>query len=58
MNSYYESVRESIGYVEFQNSPTRCEPHWHQAVEILCACGEKAKVIGEIQKGEHTVSFR
>lgn len=29
-----------------------------KAVEILCACGEKAKVIGEIQKGEHTVSFR
>ena len=29
-----------------------------KAVEILCGCGEKAKVIGEIQKGEHTVSFR
>lgn len=29
-----------------------------KAVEILCACGEKAKRIGEIQKGEHTVSFR
>lgn len=41
MNSYYESVRESIGYVEFQNSPTRCEPHWHQAVEILCALDDE-----------------
>lgn len=29
-----------------------------KAVEILNAHGEKAKVIGEIKKGEHTVSFR
>ncbi|MBR6607979.1 MAG: phosphoribosylformylglycinamidine cyclo-ligase, partial [Oscillospiraceae bacterium] len=29
-----------------------------KAVEILTACGEKAKVIGEVKKGEHTVSFR
>ncbi len=29
-----------------------------KAVEILCGCGEKAKIIGEIQKGEHTVCFR
>lgn len=29
-----------------------------KAVEILCGCGEKAKIIGEIQKGEHTVLFR
>ena len=29
-----------------------------QAVEILCACGEQARVIGEVQAGEHTVCFR
>ncbi len=29
-----------------------------KAVQILCDCGEKAKIIGEIQKGEHTVCFR
>ena len=29
-----------------------------QAVEILRACGEQARVIGEVQAGEHTVCFR
>ena len=29
-----------------------------QAVEILRACGEQARVIGEVQAGEHTVRFR
>ena len=29
-----------------------------KAVEVLRSCGEKAKIIGEIQKGEHTVAFR
>ncbi|MDD3193378.1 MAG: phosphoribosylformylglycinamidine cyclo-ligase [Oscillospiraceae bacterium] len=29
-----------------------------KAVKILSGCGEKAKIIGEIQKGEHTVTFR
>ncbi len=29
-----------------------------KAVQTLCDCGEKAKIIGEIQKGEHTVRFR
>ena len=29
-----------------------------KAVEVLRSRGEKAKIIGEIQKGEHTVAFR
>ena len=29
-----------------------------QAVEILRACGEQARVIGEVQAGEHTVRFQ
>lgn len=36
MNSVYESRREAIRTVELQYNPTHCEPHWHQAVEIMC----------------------
>lgn len=40
MESFYESMRETIDYIEFQYRPTMCEPHWHQAVEILCALND------------------
>lgn len=37
MNSFYESLRETISNVEYMYGPTNCDPHWHQAVEILYA---------------------
>lgn len=41
MNSYYESVRESIGYVEFQNSPTRSNRTGIKRWRILCALDDE-----------------
>lgn len=61
MNSDYESLRTSKNYIELQCCPSLCQPHYHQAVEILVALehevytliNNKEKVI---QKGEICVA--
>ena len=37
MQSYYEAHREKITYIDFMETPSFCEPHFHSAVEILYA---------------------
>ena len=37
MHSFYETMREKITYIDFMESTSDCEPHFHSAVEILYA---------------------
>ena len=61
MQSYYEAHREKITYIDFMETPSFCEPHFHSAVEILYASeGEVDTFINgaprTIGKGEICIS--
>ena len=44
MDISYESIRTAINYIDIFHETTHCTPHYHQAVEILCADGAKVDI--------------
>lgn len=54
MDISYESFRTSINYIETIQTETDCDPHYHQAVEILYANGTDVDVL--LNGKEKTIS--
>lgn len=61
MHSDYEAFRTSIHEIEIINAPTLCNPHYHEAIEILCVLDDDVSTLINgneriLRRGEIAVS--
>ena len=45
MDYFFEFYREAITNIEIQHCRTCCEPHWHEAIEILCTLDDDVSTL-------------